>query len=259
MLPEERRLRIVEQVGTRPLIRADELAAQFGVSVETVRRDLDALQREGLVRRVYGGVTGVVPRTFEPTFEQRGSLHADRKAAMARLAASMVGPADTLILDVGTSVAELARRLPPDYQGMVLTCSLLVAALVQRDGVEVRVSGGRVRAGDLACSGSHAEAFFAEYFADKAFLGSGGVHTLAGLTDYYPEEVRTRQVMLDHAAELWVLADSSKLGQVAVRKVCDLARVTGVITDDQVAPEVAEILQAEGVRLLLAPTAGAFA
>ncbi len=254
MLPEERRLQIVEQVSTRPLVRADELAERFGVSIETVRRDLDALQREGLVRRVYGGVTGVAARTLEPPFDQRSRLHADRKAAMARLAASLIAPPDTLILDIGTSVVELARQLPPEFRGLVLTNSLLVAAVVQREGVEVHVSGGRIRHGDLACSGSHAEAFFAEYFADKAFLGSGGVHPQAGLTDYYPDEVRSRQVILDHAAELYVLADSSKLGQVAIRRVCGLDRLTAVITDDRVAPDVARALEREGVRLLVAET-----
>jgi DeoR family transcriptional regulator, fructose operon transcriptional repressor len=254
VLPEERRLQIVEQVSARPLVRADELAERFGVSIETVRRDLDVLQRQGVVRRVYGGVTGLAPRTREPSFEQRAGLHTDRKTAIGRLAATLISTTDTLILDVGTTVAELARQLPADFRGAVLTNSLLVATHVQREGVEVRVSGGRVRAGDLACSGLPTQEFFAGYFVDKAFLGSGGVHAEAGLTDYYPDEVAARQVMLDHAAERYVLADSSKLGQVAMCKVSDLDRITAVITDDGVTPDVARRLRAEGVRLLVAGT-----
>jgi DeoR family fructose operon transcriptional repressor len=256
VLPEERRRRIVEQVTARSPLRADELATGFGVSVETIRRDLLALQRDGLVRRIWGGVAGVAPRLLEPPYHQRRVLHLERKRAIARLAASLVRPGDTLILDVGTSVAELAHALPAGFNGRVLTNSLLAAAaLTQRDGVEVRVSGGRVRAGgDLACSGSQAEAFFAEYFADRAFLGSGGVHPAAGLSDYHPDEVLTRRVMIDHAAERYVLADSSKLGQVAVQKVCDLDRLTAVLTDDRVAPAIAGALEDRGVRLLVAAT-----
>jgi DeoR/GlpR family transcriptional regulator of sugar metabolism len=253
VLPEERRLQIVEQVRVRPLVRADELARRFGVSIETVRRDLDALQRDGLVRRVYGGATGIVPHTLEASFDQREALHVEAKRSIAGLAASLVGPTDVLMLDVGTTVAELARALPAEYRGRVLTNSLLVAAeLGRRNGVEVEVAGGRLRGGDLACSGAHAEAFFGGWYADKAFLGSGGVHPDAGLTDYHPDEVSSRQVMLSHAAELYVLADSSKLGQVALRKVCDLDRVTAVITDDQVRPQVVRQLEAKGVNLLVA-------
>jgi DeoR family fructose operon transcriptional repressor len=255
VLPEERRLQIVDQVRARPLVRADELARRFGVSIETVRRDLDALQRDGLVRRVYGGATGIVPHTLEASFDQREGLHVEAKRSIARLAASLVEPTDVLVLDVGTTVAELARVLPADYHGRVLTSSLLVAAeLSRRQGVGVEVAGGRLRGGDLACSGAHTDAFFAGWFADKAFLGSGGVHPEAGLTDYHPDEVSTRQVMLAHAAELYVLADSSKLGQVALRKVCDLDRLTAVITDDQAHPSIARQLEAKGVSLLVAAT-----
>jgi DeoR/GlpR family transcriptional regulator of sugar metabolism len=254
MLPEERRLQIVEQMRAKPLVRADDLAELFGVSIETVRRDLLALQRDGLIRRVYGGATASGPRAFEPPFDRRRTLHLEEKRAIARLAASLVRPGETLILDVGTSVAELARALPADHRGAVLTNSLLVAAeLAERDELELHVSGGRVRAGDLACAGSHAQTFFADCYADKAFLGSGGVHPEAGLTDYHLEEVPVRRTMLDHAAERYVLADSSKLGHVAVRKVCPLERLSAVITDERVEPGIARALQDKGVRLLVAP------
>jgi len=263
VLPEERRLQIVEQVRARPLVRADELARRFGVSIETVRRDLDALQRDGVLRRVYGGATGigarVAPHTLEAPFDQRQELYLERKRAIGRLAASLVGPTDTLLLDIGTTVAELARALPDDYRGRVLTNSLpVVAEVCRRQGVEVDLSGGRVRGGDLACSGAHAEAFFAEWYADKAFLGSGGVHAEVGLTDYHPDEVATRRVMLAHAAEQYVLADSSKLGQVALRKVCDLDQLTAVITDDLVEPAVAGQFEDKGVRVLVAATGDAW-
>lgn len=265
MLPEERRLQIVEQVRARPLVRADELARRFGVSIETVRRDLDALQRDGLVRRVYGGATGtgVVPRTLEASFDQRQALHLEAKRAIGRLGASLVAPDDVLVLDVGTTVAELARVLPASFHGRVLTNSLLAAVEVSRRAgpgqggghpVEIQVAGGRLRPGDLACSGAQAAAFFAGWYADKAFLGSGGVHPEAGLTDYHPEEVVVRQVMLDHAAEVYVLADSSKLGQVALRKVCDLDRITAVLTDDGADPAVVGALESKGVRVLVAAT-----
>lgn len=254
-IPEERRLEIIDQVRTRPLVRADELASRFGVSVETIRRDLLGLEREGLLRRVHGGATRAEARAYEAPFETRRVQHIERKRAMGRLAASLVAPGDTLILDVGTSVAEVARALGGGYRGNVLTNSLHAA--VQFDGreqVQVLVSGGVMRPGDLACSGAHAEEFFSTYYADKAFLGSGGVHPEIGLTDYYVDEIACRQIILAHASETYLMADSSKLGHVALARVCDLEEVTAIITDDDADPGMIAALEAAGATVLVADT-----
>jgi len=252
-IPEERRQVILERVRDRSLVKPAELADELGVSVETIRRDLVALEEEGLLRRVYGGATRAGARAFEPAFEQRRIRHRDRKIAIARLAASLVEPGDTLILDVGTTVSELAHGLPFAHHGIVLTNSLLCAnALAGHDGIEVIASGGRVRPGDLACFGPVSEAFFRDYFADKAFLGSGGVHPAAGLTDYYPEEIATRRIILEHAAERYALAESSKLGQVALGKVCDLEALTAVITDDRADPAEVDRLEKAGLTVMVA-------
>ena len=128
----------------------------------------------------------------------------------------------------------MARALPAAFRGRVLTSSVPAAMeLAARDGVELMLCGGQVRPGDGACSGAHAEAFFAEFYADRAFLGSGGVHPEAGLTDYYPPEVVVRRTIIAHTAASYVLADSSKLGAIAVHRVCPLEQITAVITDDE--------------------------
>ena len=117
----------------------------------------------------------------------------------------------------------MARALPEDFRGRVLTNSVPVAMeLSAGRRSSCCCPAGRCGAGDAACYGAQADAFFAEVYADKAFLGSGGVHAEAGLTDYYPHEVATRRVIIAHAAASYVLADSSKLGTVAVHRVCAL-------------------------------------
>lgn len=253
-IPEERQQTILGWMRSRPLVKPAELAEELGVSLETIRRDFVALEEKGLLRRVYGGATRTTARAFEPAFEKRRVSHRDRKIAIAHLAASLIEPGDTLILDVGTTVAELADRLPLAHRGIVLTNSLLVAnALSGREGIDVITSGGRVRPGDLACFGPVCEAFFRDYFADKAFLGSGGIHPAMGLTDYYPDEIATRRVMLEHAAERYVLAESSKLGQVALGKVCDLDALTAVITDDRADASEVERLEKAGLAVMIAP------
>ena len=177
---------------------------------------------------------------------------------MASLIVSMLSPGNTIILDVGTSVAEVARQLPWDFHGRVLTPSLSVAnALNGHDGIEVLVSGGQMRPGDMALSGRQAERFMADFYVDKAILGSGGVHAVAGLTDYYPSEVAVRQVLLQHAAETYVLADASKIGHVALCKVCDLSELSAVVTDSRVPEQSLADLRAAGATVLVAELEGA--
>jgi DeoR family transcriptional regulator, fructose operon transcriptional repressor len=250
MLPTQRRQAILAEVRQAKAVSADELARQFGVSLETIRRDLRGLRDQGLLERVYGGALSV--RSTEGTFATRSALHAERKRVIARLAATLIGPDDTIVVDIGTTALEVARALPAGFRGRVLTNSVPAAMeLAGREDVELLLSGGQVRTGDAACFGAHAEAFFAEFYADLAFLGSGGVHPRAGLTDYHPHEVITRRTIIEHSAASYVLADSSKLGTIAVHRVCPLSRVTAVLTDHQASPEVVETLAGAGCTVLL--------
>ncbi len=253
MLPSQRRQAILAEIRARHAVSAEALARRYGVSVETIRRDLRSLQRQGLLERVYGGATTPSVRSSEGSFTARCTRNLERKQAIAALAAGLIEPDETLILDVGTSALAVARALPATFRGRVLTSSVPVAMeLSARDGIELLLCGGQVRAGDAACSGAHAEAFFAEFYADRAFLGSGGVHLEAGLTDYYPAEVIIRRTIIAHSAASYVLADSSKLGVIAVHRVCPLDRVTAIITNaGENAIEYAA-LEAAGVALIRA-------
>ena len=253
MLPTQRRQAILAQVRERAAVSAEDLSRQFGVSVETIRRDLRSLQERGLLERVYGGATRPSGRSSEGSFAARSVRNIDRKRAIATLAASLVQPGETVVVDVGTTALEVARALPASFRGRVLTNSVPAAMeLSTRSDVELLLCGGQVRAGDGACAGAHAEAFFGEFYADRAFLGSGGVHPDAGLTDYYPAEVVLRRTIIDHTAATYVLADSSKLGEIAVHRVCTLDRLTAVLTDDAENSAAFAALAAAGLTLLRA-------
>ena len=229
MLPSQRRQAILAEIRAEDAASADDLARQFGVSVETIRRDLRTLHQKGLLERVYGGATRPAGRSSEGSFTARSARHTKRKRAIAALAASLVEPGETIIIDVGTTALEVARALPASFRGRVLTNSVPAAMeLSARDDLDLLLCGGSVRSGDGACSGAHAEVFFGEFYADKAFVGSGGVHPEAGLTDYYPPEVVVRRTIIAHTASTYVLADSSKLGAIAVHRVCPLDAVTAV-------------------------------
>jgi DeoR/GlpR family transcriptional regulator of sugar metabolism len=255
MLPTQRRQAILAELRQAKAVSAEELARRFGVSLETIRRDLRGLRDRGLLERVYGGALPV--RSTEGDFATRSTLHAMSKLAIAQLAATLVEPEDTIVIDIGTTALEVARALPEAFRGRVLTNSVPAAmALADRDEIELLLCGGQVRPGDAACFGAQAEAFFADFYADKAFLGSGGVHAQAGLTDYHPPEVATRRTIIAHAAASYVLADSSKLGAIAVHRVCPLSRVTAVLTDPDATAEVTKALTSAGCTLMVAPEGG---
>jgi DeoR/GlpR family transcriptional regulator of sugar metabolism len=253
MLPSERRKAIAAAVTDG--VRTEDLAERFGVSGETIRRDLIRLERDGLLSRVYGGAAPADrPRASEAAFGSRKSMNLAAKRAIAQVAASVIQPGQILMLDIGTTALEVARALPVDWAGSVVTNSLLVAAeLADRDGIEVTTLGGRIRPGDLAASGPQTLAALAELYADVAFLGSGGLDPRAGLTDYYSDEVQVRRLMISHASRTYVLADSTKFDVIAARVVCPLRDLDSLITESAPSGALAEALAEADVQVLVPP------
>lgn len=262
MLPVERHEVIVEAVSAGQVISTDELVRRLGVSAETVRRDLALLEERGVIRRVHGGAATVAERpVIEPSYTERSLIRHQAKAEIARVATGLLKNGQTVIIDIGTTAIAVAQAIPHSFHGTVITTSLPVAVeLADRAGIEVLVAGGRVRPGDLACSSAYAKAFMADVYADIAFLGSGGVEARAGLTDYHLDEIDVRHTVIANSARTYVLADSSKFDQVAPYRVCNLADVSGVITDEITSPAVAAALEeAGGVVLSARPAVSASA
>jgi DeoR family transcriptional regulator, fructose operon transcriptional repressor len=257
VLPVERHEAIVEAVGVDQVVSTDELVRRLGVSAETVRRDLALLEDKGAIRRVHGGAAAVSERRgVEPSFSERSMIRHQAKAQLARVAVELLEDGQTVVIDIGTTAVAVARAIPRGFSGTVITPSLPVAVeLADRPGVQVLVAGGRVRPGDLACSNAHTKAFFSEIYADIALLGSGGLDASAGLTDFHLDEIDVRRTIIANSARSYVLADSSKLAQVAPYKVCDLNSVHGLITDECTDPAVAAAFdEAGGVVLSARPT-----
>jgi DeoR family fructose operon transcriptional repressor len=236
------------------VVSTEDLARQLGVSPETIRRDLVVLERGGALRRVHGGAALGQPfGAEEPSFADRQTSGTEQKRAIGRRAAQLVSSGQTIVLDVGTTALEVARALPVDFRGAVATCSLLVAAeLADRRGIDVLVSGGRLRGGDLALANAQTVSFFADLRSDLAFLGSGGVDAIAGLTDFHLDEVATRRTIIANAARCYVLADAGKLGRIAPHRVCGLGDVDGLVTEGAVPRALGIAIQGGGGAILTA-------
>ncbi|HEY3904566.1 MAG TPA: DeoR/GlpR family DNA-binding transcription regulator [Streptosporangiaceae bacterium] len=236
VLAVERRNRILRSLERSPAISTDEFADELGVSPETVRRDLIQLERTGMLRRVHGGAAALTRparlTSAEPVYSERVLEQFEAKQAIGVAAAALVRPGQTVVIDVGTTCLEVARALPHDLRATIATPSLLVAAeLSARAAVQVLMAGGRVRAGDLACSGAETIDFFGDLHSDIAFLGSGALSPAAGLTDYNRDEVPTKRMILARAEQVLVLADSSKFDRVAPYRVCAMSDLDGIVTE----------------------------
>lgn len=257
MLPAERHRRISAVVDRAGTISTEDLAGQLEVSAETVRRDLGRMERRGVLRRVRGGAASLaVVRQVgveEASFADRTASYTAAEAAIGRAAASLVGPGEMVVIDVGTTAVQIAHALPRDFRGTVVTPSLRVAQVVSGlPHAGVLLPGGRLRGGDLVCWGPDTVRFFAGIHPDLAFLGSGGIDAKAGVTDFHYEEIATKRRVLANSARGYVVADGSKWGRVAGYRVCAAAECTGVITDDSAAARLVAAVAETGCEVLVA-------
>jgi len=249
----ERHDQTLKLLGDRGEVSVAALSRSLAVSEMTIRRDLEALERQGLLRRVHGGAISVVSRGYEPPFGLRAARSTEAKARIGALAASLISPGEALIIDVGTTALELARELA-DRSGLtVLTPSFRAAELLNRNAdLRVIVTGGILRPGELSFVGDLAERAFADLHCDVVYLGAGGIDATVGVSEFNLDDARVKRAAVASARRCVVLADSSKLGRVAVASVCPVDRIDVLITDEGAPAETIERLRERDVEVLVA-------
>lgn len=247
----ERRRRILERLSADERAEVAELASTFGVSASTIRRDLQLLAEDGAVQRMRGGALPL--SRFEPTFGEKETAYRAQKAAIARAAAALVQPGQTIFLDAGTTTLALARALRARSDITVASNSVPVAVeLAHR--LQLVLTGGSVKESTLALVGPLAERAIEQMHVDIAFLGMNGVSETAGLTTPTWDEAATKSRMIAAARQAVILVDSSKLGAVTFARVAGLDEVDLLITDDGAPAATVEALRAAGLEVEIAPS-----
>lgn len=252
MYAEERHDAIAELVTQRGRVAVADLAEIFDVTTETVRRDLDSLERAGLLRRVHGGA--VPPNGLrERSVAERTQARAEYKERIAKAAMRLLPDSGgTILLDAGTTTARLAARLPLDRDLTVVTNSLTVAeALAGVNGIRLEMLGGRVRATTRACVGLATLAGLERLRVDVAFLGVNGFTVAGGLTTPDPDEAAVKAAMVAAARRTVVLADSTKIDRDYLVRFARTDEVSAFVTDDELDHELRDRYQAAGVEVLL--------
>src|SRR3954449_6238270 len=255
VLARQRQERILEEVRGRGGARVSHLVELLAVSDMTVRRDIAALARRGLVARVHGGATAISGRsTEEPGFEAKFSLQTSQKAAIATAAAALVGPGDSVAISGGTTTYAVALELRRVPDLTVVTNSIPVADLLHahhRDDLRVLLTGGTRTPSD-ALVGPLAVAALRSLHVDWLFLGVHGVDERAGLTTPNLVEAEANRALIAAARRVVVTADSTKWGVVGLSSMARLDEVDVLVTDDGLDPEGARTLRSRVGRLVLA-------
>ena len=215
----EQRVRVEREVGYA------ELAAEFDVSEMTIRRDVEALETLGVVRRVVGGAIALKGKDTEPSFATRVADAAEEKRHIADAVADLIGPSETLILDSGSTALAVARSLKGRQLGLtVVTPSVLAALeLIDEPDTTVVLTGGELRPGELSLIGPAAEDTLANYNCDTFVMGVAGIDGDRGISDYHQAESRVKRAASKRADRVIVAADKSKLGRVTFvqhRRAC---------------------------------------
>lgn len=232
------------------VIRVEALCEQLGVSPATVRRDLDQLESIGAIRRVHGGAVSVESRLDEPLFDSKTSIAAKEKHRIAQAALEYITADDTIYLDGGSTVLELARLLRDRTNITVVTNSLQAALELAGRGPRLILIGGELRRLSQTVVGPLTRQILNDLHLDRAFMGTMGLSLKEGLTTTEPSEAFTKELVMERAREVIVLADSSKVGKVSFARAGALDNVQTLITDTKIDLQFSKELTKKGINVV---------
>jgi DeoR/GlpR family transcriptional regulator of sugar metabolism len=249
---EARRSEIVRLARSSGLASVEELSAQFGVTPSTIRRDLSQLTAQGLIARTYGGAIALGHQQ-EPSLRQRAMEGFEAKRAIARWAAKQVEPGETILLDAGTTVGAMGEFLREVEDLVVVTAGLTaLEALADADDVRVECIGGTLRHLSQGFIGPLAEATLQRLTFDRAFLGADAVTADLGICEAELVQTRLKEIMIERAGKVYVLAHADKLGRKPFHAWAPLPRGATLVTDEAAADAQTRPFEKAGLHVVRA-------
>lgn len=248
MFPEERRAKILETLSTNGRCKVIDLSQILNVSEVTIRQDLDLLEKQGLLRRTHGGAMLTSKSNVEKPFKLEETSFSNEKEKIAQAALDMIPDGATIILDVGTTVTALARNMTNKKNLTVITNGLNIATILENNpDITVIVTGGTLRSKQHSLVNPYAQFILENIYADIAFIGVSGIEAERGITNVNTAEAEIKALFTKSARQKIVLADSSKVGNISMAKICSLNAIDTLITDNQADPLELSKLQEKGL------------
>lgn len=252
MLPYERQKHILELFQSGTIVSPEAVMKKFDVSIATARRDLKVLEELHQIKKVYGGAVLLGEEPQDAPLKDRMISHQDKKDAIGRACAAMIEDGDFVILDCGTTTRYVAMHMKNKKDVTVITNSVLVVNELINTDVSVIILGGQLRKGELSIVGPSAVSALEEYQVTKCFISASGLSLSFGMSDFLQDEIEVKKKSISRAAQVFILADSSKFNHTAPRFLCGLNTADAIITDAGLAPELVAEFQAAGCNLILA-------
>jgi Transcriptional regulators of sugar metabolism len=238
MLANQRRERICQLINEDGHASVTQLSKLFKVTEVTIRQDLIQLEKEGLLQREHGGAHVVKFDSFARNISLPDRGHTEEKIAIAKKAAEYVNEGDTIILDSGSSITELAKLLVDFNNLTVITNALNIALILGvNPNINLEVTGGEFKAPTLSLTGEHAGAFLKGVHVDKVFLATAGISLKSGLTYPSISDICVKRAMIESGDEIFVLADSSKIGSSSFASLGAMSLISHIITDKEISKE----------------------
>lgn len=249
---EERRQTILAHLSIEGKVQVHALAGLFNVSTETIRRDLDRLEKEGRLRKVYGGAVQTRSEWIEPTFLKRSEMFRSEKQAIGKMAASLVKDGETVILDNGTTTLEIMRQLRDRAHVTVITNSvpILTCALEEFQG-KIIFAGGEVNMDYQAATGTITHQLLDQFKVNKAFISAGGISLSDEITEYNLDEALLSRKMMQRTEESILVADHSKFGVTTFAQIAPIEQISMIVTDSACSGEWIDALNQLDVEVLL--------
>ena len=220
MLTEERKQRIIDLLNEQDIVKSQELMTLLSASESTIRRDLQELEADGLLKRIHGGAKRIVKLDYEPDMLEKSAKNVLDKHAIARYAANLIKDGDVIYLDAGTSTYELIPYLI-NKEINVVTNSVYHAAALSDLNIPTMIIGGKIKLNTKAVVSAFSLKQLSLFRFDKAFMGINGVHLEHGLTTSDIEEATMKTMAIEQAEQVYILADRSKFNKVSFTKVAD--------------------------------------
>lgn len=251
MIAQERYLMIEKLLSEKKIILVSELTRLFGVSIETIRRDLAHLEKKGVLKRVHGGAVKDVIDVRQSEISKREGEFWEQKTQIGNFVSKIIGEGDTIAMDSGTTNHAVARVLKSKFHKLtVLTNYLPIVNELADSDFSVVSTGGMLQGSVKSFTGEIAEENISRFHVDKAFITMSGISLVDGFTDFGFNEIAIKRKLMSAAAQVYVVADSSKFGVVSLMKVCDIDGVKAVVTDSDLNEAIKSEFSKNGVKII---------
>jgi DeoR/GlpR family transcriptional regulator of sugar metabolism len=255
ILIKKRREDICKLLKEKNILSLSELSSILNISKVTIRRDLDYLARQNMIKKTYGGAIIETTKDYEPPYMIRSLKMEEQKKSIGKLAASLIPENSLIFIDVGTTLLELAKNLPLDKNISVLTNWIPIAEeLGKKQFSNLFLLGGKVNCREMSIIGNYPLQFLDNFNIEICFIGVGGISIDHGLTDYTVEEIEIKKQMIQRSKQKIVLADHTKFNRLAPIKICDLSDIDTIITSEGLEEELKQKYKDFGIEIIVAKT-----